>query len=411
MAHGSDPASQLHRDPLRQTRLGLLADGGMPFDEARLERLLEAAGVDLLLVTSHYNLQHLLGGYRRFFFAVDDSLGLSRAAPILGYPAKRTADAFYVGHVLESSQLVFEPLWVTDIELSAWSAPAAVASAAQRVKALGLERGTIGIEGAFLPLESYRMLREELPEATFVEAGELLEDLRAIKQEYELAIMRAACERVVDSMVATFARSYANMSAETLGEILREEEAVRGLEYIYGQAMTGPEAYRYPGGDRRWEVGAALALDSGGALHGYLGDVTRMAVMGEPNSAQRELLDEVNAIQLAARAVIRAGAVGREIHEAVAPLIAASAYADVIDFIGEGTGLVGHEAPRLMTLSPLPNPGRHNDEPLEAGMVLGVETTLKHPEIGIIKLEDVVAVTADGYEALGDEAREWTVIP
>ena len=45
--------------------------------------------------------------------------------------------------------------------------------------------------------------------------------------------------------------------------------------------------------------------------------------------------------------------------------------------------------------------------PLEAGMVLSVETTMQHPRRGFIKLEDTLAVTADGYEMFGDRARGW----
>jgi Xaa-Pro aminopeptidase len=402
-------AQELERDPQREARLALSRNGGLPFDAARLERLLAAHGVDLLLATSPYNLQHLLGGYRRFFFAVDDALGLSRSAPLLGYPAGRPADAFYIGHVLESSQLEFEPLWVGEVELSAWSIAETALAAARRVKALGLERATVAVEPAYLALEGYRVLAAELPGARIVDASELLEDLRAIKLPYELELMRAGSERVVDAMMATFARGREGITTRELGEILREEEEARGLDYVYSQAMTGPEGYRYPARPGTWQSGAALALDSGGALHGYLGDLTRMAVLGAPSEQQRELLLEVDAIQLAARGAVRAGAPGRAIHDAAAPLIAESPHAAMIDFIGEGAGLVGHEAPRLMTVSPLPHPGRHNDAPLEAGMVLAIETTLKHPQVGIVKLEDVVAVTATGAQALADTGRDWTV--
>ena len=40
-------------------------------------------------------------------------------------------------------------------------------------------------------------------------------------------------------------------------------------------------------------------------------------------------------------------------------------------------------------------------------MVLSIETTLAHPRRGFVKLEDTVAVTADGWEAFGDGGRGW----
>ena len=45
--------------------------------------------------------------------------------------------------------------------------------------------------------------------------------------------------------------------------------------------------------------------------------------------------------------------------------------------------------------------------PLEAGMVLSVETTMLQPRAGLVKLEDTVAVTADGFEMFGAAGRGW----
>jgi Xaa-Pro aminopeptidase len=47
------------------------------------------------------------------------------------------------------------------------------------------------------------------------------------------------------------------------------------------------------------------------------------------------------------------------------------------------------------------------DRPLEAGMVISIETTMQHPTRGFIKLEDTVLVTGTGHEGLGDGGRGW----
>jgi Xaa-Pro aminopeptidase len=44
-------------------------------------------------------------------------------------------------------------------------------------------------------------------------------------------------------------------------------------------------------------------------------------------------------------------------------------------------------------------------------MVLSIETEFLHPEVGHVKIEDAVAVTADGCEGLGDLGRDWFVVP
>ena len=70
-------------------------------------------------------------------------------------------------------------------------------------------------------------------------------------------------------------------------------------------------------------------------------------------------------------------------------------------------GSVSHEAPWLTDKGPVPYPAYHAGRELEAGMVLSIETTLKHERRGFVKLEDTVAVTGDGYEAFGDGGRGW----
>jgi Xaa-Pro dipeptidase len=55
----------------------------IPFDTARLDRLMDEAGMDVLIATSKHNVQYLLGGHRAFFFDTMDAMGLSRYLPVL----------------------------------------------------------------------------------------------------------------------------------------------------------------------------------------------------------------------------------------------------------------------------------------------------------------------------------------
>jgi Xaa-Pro aminopeptidase len=136
-----------------------------------------------------------------------------------------------------------------------------------------------------------------------------------------------------------------------------------------------------------------------------------MAVLGEPGDMARELLDEVRAIQDAAREPVRAGCVGREVGEAADERRRACAHADAIDVVAHGMGLVAHEPPRLEAGAPPRRAATHHDRPLEAGMVLSIETTARVEGTGFVKLEDTVVVTEDGWEAYGDDHRDWIVVP
>jgi Xaa-Pro aminopeptidase len=159
--------------------------------------------------------------------------------------------------------------------------------------------------------------------------------------------------------------------------------------------------------EQRWEKGDIMSLDSGGNYHGYIGDVCRMAIQGEPDAELEDLLGEIESIQRAAMKPMRAGAMGREIYAAGQPLVARSKHHNHLEFLAHGMGLVSHEAPRLTDRGPVPYPADDADRPLEAGSVVSVETTLMHPTRGFIKLEDTVVVTETGHEVYGEGLRGW----
>src|SRR5262249_60017007 len=70
----------------------------IPFDADRLDRLMDEAGIDVLVATSKHNVQYLLGGHRAFFFESMDAMGLSRYLPVLVYPKGGRQKAAYFGH-------------------------------------------------------------------------------------------------------------------------------------------------------------------------------------------------------------------------------------------------------------------------------------------------------------------------
>ena len=87
----------------------------IPFDASRLDRLMDEAGIDVLLATSKHNVQYLLGGHRAFFFDYMDAMGLSRYLPIMIYPKGSPEKAAYFGHRLENFQHQVKPLWTPEV--------------------------------------------------------------------------------------------------------------------------------------------------------------------------------------------------------------------------------------------------------------------------------------------------------
>lgn len=380
--------------------------GRIPFDHERVDRLMEDAGIDVLLATSKHNTQYLLGGYKFIFFVAMDAIGHSRYLPVVVYEKGGPEHAAYIGNKMEGGEHQNNPFWTPAFHAATWGSLDAANLAVEHLKKIGKEKARIGIEPAFLPADAYQLLRNALPEAKLVDATGMLERMRAVKTDEELAKLRIASELITDAMLATIAASREGSTKTDIIETLRREETNRGAHFEYCLLTLG-SSHNRAASPQAWRKGEVMSIDSGGNYQGYIGDLCRMGVLGEPDAELEDLLAEVEAVQQAAFSKVRAGAAGADMIAHAEDVLKRSEVAAYTDFFAHGMGLISHEAPFLMTNHPVTYEGTDAVKPLEAGMVLSVETTMLHPTRGFIKLEDTVAVTADGYEMFGDRGRGW----
>ncbi|HTQ84065.1 MAG TPA: Xaa-Pro peptidase family protein [Pseudolabrys sp.] len=378
----------------------------IPFDHQRLDRLMEAAGIDVIVATSKHNVQYLLGGHRANFFDYMDATGVTRYLPVLVYPKGAPEKAAYIGHRLEKFQTQVQALWTPETQTNTAGSVDAMQKAVDYIKKAGIKVKRIAAEYGFLPYDASIVLRNAFPDAEWVDALYVLERQRVKKSADELAKLKYASEAVLASMQAVIARSKPGTRKADVVEFLRREETNRGLTFEYCLITCGTSMNRAPS-EQKWETGDIMSIDSGGNYHGYIGDICRMAIQGEPDAELNDLLAEIESIQRAAMKPIKTGVMGREIYGGAKPLVEKSKHHNHIEFLAHGMGLVSHEAPRLTDRGPVPYPATDAELPLEAGEVVSVETTLLHPTRGFIKLEDTVVVTDTGHEVYGEGARGW----
>jgi Xaa-Pro aminopeptidase len=378
----------------------------VPFDQARVDRLMEEAGIDVLFATSKHNTQYLLGGYKFIFFAAMDAIGHSRYLPIVLYEKGRADHAAYVGNKMEGGEHANRPFWTPALALSNWGTLDAANNAVEHLKKIGRQAARIGIEPGFLPCDAYALLRNALPDAKLVDATYMLERMRALKSPEELQRLKKASEIITDAMLATIGWAREGSTKTEIIEQLRREETNRGAHFEYCLLTLG-SSHNRAASPQAWKKGEVLSIDSGGNYHGYIGDLCRMGVLGEPDAELQDLLAEVEAVQQAAFSKVKAGTPGGDMIAHAESALRKSKVAAYTDFFAHGMGLITHEAPFLMTNHPVAYEGTDAGKPLEANMVLSVETTMLHPTRGFIKLEDTVAVTETGYEMFGDRGRGW----
>ncbi|WP_435145168.1 M24 family metallopeptidase [Halobaculum sp. P14] len=130
---------------------------------------------------------------------------------------------------------------------------------------------------------------------------------------------------------------------------------------------------------------------------GYYGDMTRTFAVDPDGGWERRAYVAVEAAREAALAELEAGVAASTVHEEASAELAAYGFRvddDAVGFThstGHGVGVSLHEAPALS-----------GDDELEAGTVVTVEPGVYDPDEGGVRLEDLVVVTDDGYELLGE---------
>jgi len=371
-----------------------------PYDAAKLDRLMDAAGVDLVLTNTQHNARYLTGGYFYHFHERFDAMGLGRYMALCGIPKGSPERAFLVGERRETGQFEDQNLWIPELIATERLPAAAAEAAAEAIKDRGLENGTIAVELDFLPANSLAALSKALPEAHFIEARGIMEELRAIKTPAELDIFRQITLDDAEVIGEVFTTSPPGSTTRELARATEDGMTVRGIHFLWVFTCAGSGMLRAPSA-KVWEPGEVCHLDAGGSFEGYLTDVCRMGVRGKPSPLADELFQACLTTQNKVREEVRAGAVCGDLYDSGFKHLADTGYGEYGEFIIHGVGLVSHELPRF---------GKGVERKLEEGMVVSIETDLLHPEVGYIKIEDTVAITGDGCEGLGDIGREtWYV--
>lgn len=281
---------------------------------------------------------------------------------------------------------------------------AALAKVAELCRAVGLDRGRLGIEMSFLSARDAARLTAALPKATFHDATDLVAELRAIKSDGEVALLRRGT-RLAEQAVGDVAAAV--RVGMTAGEIAARYRA-SVMTQADGGDVTGARLTLRVGPDvlhpaaatshalRRGDV---LFLDCGVEVGGYWADIGRTFVAGSASSTQRRIYGALREGFDAAIANLQRG---RAVAAAFDAGLAAARDAGLSRYVrgnlGHGVGL--HPAPELPIIS------REEPRLVTPGHVISVEVPYYLDGIGAFTLEDTVAVTGEGREVFNQLSRD-----
>ncbi|KPK81959.1 MAG: hypothetical protein AMS25_04420 [Gemmatimonas sp. SM23_52] len=259
--------------------------------------------------------------------------------------------------------------------------------------------GRIGIE----PSTRYgvvRRLDEVLSDWEFVDADPLFRNLRIVKSEEEIALIRRAVSITETSIAATFASLQLGVTDREVAGYLRDEMQQRGVSGG-GLVQFGPTSALPHGGteNRRLERGMPVLIDAGCRVHGYTSDITRMHFFGdEPSPQYREVFNTVFAAQTAAYEAARPGIECQQLDRIARRIIREAGYGRYFTHrLGHGMGMDGHEPPYLV---------EGNTQVLESGMVFTIEPGIYLPSQWGVRIEDDFVVRQDRLEPLSSRVAQ-----
>ncbi|MFB6133203.1 MAG: M24 family metallopeptidase [Halanaeroarchaeum sp.] len=267
------------------------------------------------------------------------------------------------------------------------------------------------------PLETADYLRE-LGLRVRPDSTDTVEKIRAVKTQTEIKSVRET-QRANEAAMATAERLFTEATVDDgvlqyEGEPLTSERVRRAIETtlldhgcgldetIVAAGREAASPHDRGSGPIPADEPVVVDIFPRNRETGYHADMTRTFLVGTPSEAVAGFHELTREAKRAALETVEAGVTGGAVHDAACRVYEEEGFPTLrtaegtergyIHNTGHGVGLEVHERPRLA----------RNGEELEAGNVVTVEPGLYDPDVGGVRIEDLVVVTEDGYENLTD---------
>jgi Xaa-Pro aminopeptidase len=255
--------------------------------------------------------------------------------------------------------------------------------------------GRVGVQAGRLSARCLDLLRRELPRAEFLPLDADIAAIQFTKEPREIEALAAAAgtiQRAIEDAVGTADPGITERGlAVTIMNVIAEAGGVPMLLEL-GSGERGLLVHVEPA-DRVMQLGELFHVDIAARFpSGFIGDIARSGVVGQPSADQEALFAGLREAQLAVFELVQPGRPARDLYRRCRQEFERRSLPFWPPHIGHGLGIGLHEEPLLHEA---------NETPLDEGMVLSIEPCLAIEERReLYAIEDLVLVTSEGHELL-----------
>ena len=250
----------------------------------------------------------------------------------------------------------------------------------------------IGLEENGISISKYLMLSNHFRVKS---VGDKIVELRSIKDVDEIEKIKLACSITDEILEKVLPKIRVGMSEKELVGLLYNESFKAGadcmsFEPIIASGWRGSLPHGRPT-NKIIESGELVTIDFGIVIDNYQSDMTRTVGMKNISQELREIYETVRKAQQAAVDLVAPGVEAYRVDSIARNIITNAGYGEYFTHgLGHGIGIGGD----------IPMMNSDNKNKLCSNMVLTCEPGIYIPNLGGVRIEDVVLVTQDGGEAL-----------
>lgn len=250
----------------------------------------------------------------------------------------------------------------------------------------------IGLEESGISISKYLMLSNHFRVKS---VGDKIVELRSIKDVDEIEKIKLACSITDEILEKVLPKIRVGMSEKELVGLLYNESFKAGadcmsFEPIIASGWRGSLPHGRPT-NKIIESGELVTIDFGIVIDNYQSDMTRTVGVKNISQELREIYETVRKAQQAAVDLVAPGVEAYRVDSIARNIITNAGYGEYFTHgLGHGIGIGGD----------IPMMNSDNKNKLCSNMVLTCEPGIYIPNMGGVRIEDVVLVTQDGGEAL-----------